>query len=176
MPVTTVNILDGPNIQVGGQYRGVLEFVFHTGETAERFVMAQNQAEWDAKPALMTPEVEAWMTNQEIDAHASSLDNNLDPYFDDMGGWFDKKIDFQHTTWDDSFAKNIKYYLSLYPRTEILHIEETIARISSTDLKNALGITQTQATKISADIQIEVNARESEDTYVAMFDSDGGLI
>ena len=176
MPVTTVNILDGPNIQSDGQHRGVLEFVFHTAETVVRNVRATTEAVWLSLPTTMTPAIEAFMTNQEIEVHSQSLTNYRDPYFDDMGGWFQKKTGFQHTTWDDSFAKNVKYYLSIYPRSNLLHIEETIARISNTDLKNALVISQTQATKIRTDIQIEVDARESEDTYLAMFDSDGVLI
>ena len=176
MPVISTNITEGPDVQASGQYQGKIEFVFHNGDIVTRSVMAANQAEWDALPAALTPEVELSMSNKEIDWHLTLLETDIDPYFDDMGGWFQKKTDFQHTTWDDSFAKNIKYYLSLPDMLELLNIKETIDRISNTDLKLALDISQTQATDIRADIQIAVDTQAALDLYQPLFDSDGVLI
>ena len=179
MAITTVNVLDGPNIQADGQHRGVLEFVFHTGETEVRNVRAPDEASWLALQTSMIPELEAFMANKEIESHAQSLENSIDPYFDDMGGWFQKKTDFQHTLWDDSFSKAIKYYLSLdyqFARLELIHIQETISRISNTDLKAALDISQTQATQIRTDIQVAVDTLVADAEYAPLFDADGVLI
>ena len=175
MPVTSTNVKSGPRVQKSGQHRGTIEFVFHNGDKTNRNVNAVDETAWLAKPADLTPDVEDSMEGSEVSTHKASLQKSLDPYFNDMGGWYEKKDDFAHTTWDDSFAENIKYYLSL-ELMDTLHIKESIDRISNTDLKNVLDISQKQATKIRSDIQIAVNLQAEMDGYAPLFNEEGELI
>ena len=46
MPITDTNVIDGPNVQANGEYRGTLEFTFDDGRVIKRNVRAPDAAAW----------------------------------------------------------------------------------------------------------------------------------
>lgn len=70
MPITDTNVIDGPNVQNNGEYRGRLQFIFDDGRTVERNVRAADGNAWANLIVDLPAEVEQWMRQQDAGAAA----------------------------------------------------------------------------------------------------------
>lgn len=79
MPITDTNVIDGPNVQDNGDYRGEMEFIFDDGRRIVRAVNAADAAAWANlivdMPALIEDAIEEKDANE-----ASEVDQEITAY------------------------------------------------------------------------------------------------
>lgn len=57
MPIVEVEVIDGPNIQVDGQHRGTVEFIFDDGRVVQRSIRAADANSWANRLADLPQDV-----------------------------------------------------------------------------------------------------------------------
>ena len=79
MPITDTNVIDGPNVQASGEYRGMLEFIFDDGRVITRNVRAPDATAWANLSVDLADEVEAQVQEQDAE-EAVDADEEVQPY------------------------------------------------------------------------------------------------
>lgn len=157
MPVTSTEILSGPNIQADGQYRGVIRFHFHTGEMVDRNVRAPDAVTWAGLPAALTPEVEENMAQQEIESHWGEMELGGNPYYEFIDPLWQRKV-FNHVTFETSFSINIKralgpeFNFSKSAGARIIKPTWDAGTSMGDDLRGMLGMSNPQKNNINSDV------------------------
>jgi len=68
MAIIRTDVVDGPNIQADGSYRGVIEFEFDDARIVRRSVRAPDASSWSALLLTLEAEVQASQERQDADA------------------------------------------------------------------------------------------------------------
>ena len=79
MPITDTNVIDGPNLQDSGIYRGTLEFIFDDGRVINRNVVAQDLSDWANLVVDMPAVVQTEEEERDAD-EASDIDQEISVY------------------------------------------------------------------------------------------------
>lgn len=164
MPVVSTSVIDGPDVQVDGQHRGTIQFVFHNDDIVNRIVMAPDAVSWAALPANLTPEVEESVAQSEIEQWIQEMEAGGDPWH---------TIPFvnstpEHNTWDVAAAQSLRHWLLMTDPQQLLNCKLSSASTSNKDLDDVLtdagsGWTNTD---LRGEIQIATDAQVRLDNYV----------
>ena len=126
----------------------------------------------DADMLALIPVVLETQANREIFDTRSDLASGADPFHVDLGGFFEKATpDWQ--TWDELFVVTAKYYWALPDQLGILPFKASWSRVSNTDKRDILGITNQDITRLNAAMQAATDISATLSTYLPFYDEDG---
>lgn len=111
---------------------------------------------------------------QEVQSFIEECRDGRDPLHDWVGFW--EKSSPAWNTWDDAARGVLKAYLAQEEQLELIYIEDTMGKISNSDVVSVLGVTNQNQSDIRADIQVAVNTQDALEAYERWFDEDGNLL
>lgn len=95
-----------------------------------------------------------------------------DPLHWDNGGFWDKTTPLWGT-WEEIFDFVGKWFFSRENQLELAPYNVSWGRVSTTDKRNGLGITNPNVTTLNSSMQIAVDTKAALDTYIPFFDQNG---
>lgn len=173
MAVITVNVLDGPNIQADGQHRGVLEFVMNTGATEVRNVRATDEAGWLTLPTTMIPEIESFMSEQEIQQWIADINNGLDPAHigHDGDNWFTNSVP-EYNTWEVAVKGAVTPFLQVEQPEHtqaLVSISVLWGRLDNKEGEDIAG----KPNDVASEIQIAIDTDIANKSFIPLIDENG---
>lgn len=120
-------------------------------------------------PQLLTQLAEA-----EIREFVDVCASGGDPLHDWVGYWV--KSSPAWNTWEVATTGTLKHFLSQEDQLQLVHINDTVSRISNGDLVDTLGVSVPQVGGIRGDIQVAINTRDSLAAYERWYDDAGNLV
>ena len=123
---------------------------------------------------IVGPQMLVQQAEQEIQQFQDDCRDGNDPLHDWIGYWTKSTPDWN--SWDDAANGTLKHFLALEDQLELVYIDDTMGKISNSDVVSVLGVTNQNQTDIRADIQVAVNTKTSLDEYGVWFDDGGNLV
>ena len=168
MPIVT-SAVTTDRTQSGGQRKIREEHTDNLGVKHHRQFIAAS--DYDEVVGLISgaSAVDASLVAGEVAAAVSEYEGGGDPLHFEASpdNWQENTP--EHQTWDELAAPVLINFLSREDRNELRYIESTIVRISTTDTKALLGMTNAEVNAVNAEIQSAVNAMVELDAYVPFF-------
>ena len=168
MPVVTSTIITD-RVQSGGQRKIREEHTDNLGVKHHRQFIAANDYDEAAGLAVSAGSIDTRLVAREIANAVSSYEQGGDPLHFEASANNWQKVTPNEQTWDELAAPVLINFLSRNDRNELHYIESTIIRISTTDAKSLLGMTNTEVNTVNAEIQNAVNAMGEIDAYSPFF-------
>jgi len=124
--------------------------------------------------AAMIPQLLDSLKLAEQENWRSQCSDGDDPLHIDNGGFFSKSTPLWGS-WDEMFTAVAKWFFSRENQLELVPYNDSWGRVSNTDKRNNLGITNQDVTDMGGQVQVAVNTKATLDTYVPLFDEYGNL-
>lgn len=118
------------------------------------------------------------LENRKVSEHNEWRDECVagnDPLHWDNGGFWDKTGPLWGT-WDEMFDFVGKWFWSRTNQVELAPYSSSWGRVSNTDKRNGLGITNQDVTLLNAKMQVTLDIKGQLDAYTPFFDEDGNII
>jgi len=152
-----------------GQHKIVERHTDHLGLHYDISYIADADYDLDASLAANAILVDQQTKDTEIAEGIAECYAGGDPLHFDAGGWWDQVTPVYNESWDDLAGGVTIPFLEKDDQLELINIQLTSSRISSTDKKRIWGMTQTQVSDVNGNIQIAVDTQESLDLYSPPF-------
>ena len=173
MSITTSAIIVNRNYGQGNQRKVREEHIDHLGNKYYKSYIRGtdfiDQPEEDAVLAASAVTINQQTINIEISQAIAAYESGDDSLHFEASPDNWQKITPDYQTWDELAAAVTIDFLERTEQLDLVHIESTIIRISSTDKRTLWDMTNPEVSDVNTAIQNAVNIKTTLDTYAPFF-------